>query len=191
MLLAGVDATGAGGTDQLLQAVSEHLAGKGIQLLGALRIRDPDPIGEYCETTLRLLPSGPDIRITQDLGAGSTACRMDAAAIEQVVGMATTRLSEQRCDIVLVNKFGVSEAEGRGFRSLIADALGRGIPVLTGISATHRPAFDRFSEGMARILPPTQSAVLDWCEQATEKTTRLGKQPVRRVWNKENEPSKY
>ena len=41
MLLAGVDATGAGGTDQLLQAVSEHLAGKGIQLLGALRIRDP------------------------------------------------------------------------------------------------------------------------------------------------------
>ncbi|WP_170454849.1 DUF2478 domain-containing protein [Ruegeria arenilitoris] len=163
MLLAGVDASGAGGTDHLLAAVAARLQEEGLSLLGALRVNIPDTGTQFCETTLGLLPHGPDIRITQDLGSGSGACRMDAGAIEDVVGIATARLRDDSCDIVLLNKFGLSEAEGRGFRTLIAEALARDIPVLIGVSNTHRAAFDQFAGGTAKLLPPLEDVVVEWC----------------------------
>lgn len=169
MYLAGVDASAAGGTDQLLTAVSARLQRDGFRLMGALRVHNPDQGAGSCETTMGLLPQGPDIRITQDLGTGSTACRMDAGAIEEVVGIATSRLREGVCDILMLNKFGLSEAEGRGFRSLIAEALGRDIPVLIGISETHRNAFEQFAEGMATILPPSEGEVVDWCRRSAAR----------------------
>lgn len=90
---------------------------------------------------------------------------MDAGAIEEAVGLATARLVAEGGDLVVLNKFGLSETEGRGFRSLIAEALGRGLPVLIGLSETHRPAFERFADDMATALPPTEEAVLEWCRE--------------------------
>jgi len=90
---------------------------------------------------------------------------MDAGAFEDAVGLATTRLKAGGADLVILNKFGLSEAEGRGFRALIADALGIGLPVLIGLSPTHRIAFERFSGGLATSLPSHEDAILAWCRQ--------------------------
>lgn len=163
MQLAGVTGQGRGETDRLLAAVAERLTQDGIRLVGALRLTSSTGGFGSCDCDLWLLPNGPRWRITQDLGPGSTACRMDAGAFEQGVGLATSRLHSGRADLVMLNKFGLSEAEGRGFRALIADALGRGVPVLTGISETHRAAFEAFAEGMADHLAPEEEAILDWC----------------------------
>jgi hypothetical protein len=91
---------------------------------------------------------------------------MDAGAFEQAVGLVMARLEAGGADLVVLNKFGLAEAEGRGFRALIAEALGRGVPVLTGVSATHRAAFEAFAEGMATHLPPEEDAILDWCRSS-------------------------
>lgn len=161
MQLACVTGEGRGATDRLLAAVADRLAQDGVRLVGALRPVRAD--AAQCDSDLWLLPDGPIHRITQDLGAGSAACRMDAGAFEEAVGLALSRLQAGRVDLVLLNKFGLAEAEGRGFRALIADALERGVPVLTGVSETHRTAFDRFAGGMAIELPPDEDALLDWC----------------------------
>lgn len=161
MQLACVTSQGRGETDRLLAAVADRLAREGVRLVGALR-----PVGAGsgpCDSDLLLLPDGPIQRITQDLGAGSVACRMDAGAFETAVGLALSRLQAGGADLVILNKFGLAEAEGRGFRALIAEALGQGVPVLTGLSETHRAAFDRFAGGMASPLPPEEEAILGWC----------------------------
>jgi hypothetical protein len=121
----------------------------------------------HCDSDLWLLPDGPVVRITQNLGPESTACRMDAGALEDAVGLVTTQLRAEAADLFILNKFGLSEAEGRGFRALIAEALGRGLPVLTGVSETHRAAFERFSEGMATHLEAEEDVVVEWCRKAT------------------------
>ncbi|WP_099827500.1 DUF2478 domain-containing protein [Oceaniglobus indicus] len=162
MGIATVTSAERGATDRLFDAIVTRLSAEGVRIAGAVRPVIPDVAPGHCESDLLLLPDGPIVRITQDLGPGSTACRMDAGALEQAVGLATARLAEQGADLVVLNKFGLSEAEGRGFRGLIADALGQGVPVLIGLSDTHRAAFERFSEGLSRALPPDEMAIVDW-----------------------------
>ncbi|WP_217358501.1 DUF2478 domain-containing protein [Ruegeria atlantica] len=161
--LASVSATGRGATDQLLSAVVERLQAEGVRLGGALRRQETQSEASNCNSDLWLLPDGPIVRITQNLGAGSTACRMDAGALEEAVGTATARLVAGNVDLIVLNKFGVSEAEGRGFHALIVEALSRNVPVLTGVSDAHRAAFEHFAGGMATALSPDESEVLAWC----------------------------
>lgn len=166
-MLASVMAKGRGKTDRLLADVVARLTDDGIRVAGALRPIGSDDANGHCDSDLWLLPDGPVVRITQHLGAESAACRMDAGALEEAVGLATARLAVEGADLVVLNKFGLSEAEGRGFRALIADALGRGVPVLIGVSDTHHAAFDRFADGIAIALPPEDDAILGWCRIAT------------------------
>lgn len=173
MQLAGVMAGERGATDRLLAGVAERLGLCGVRLVGALRpVARRD--GVSCRSDLWLLPEGPLARITQELGAGSAACRMDAGAFEEAVGIVLARLQGGEADLVILNKFGLSEAEGRGFGAVIAEAMSLGVPVLTGLSAAHRAAFDRFAGGMETILAPSEAAVLDWCREAMRSAASMG-----------------
>jgi hypothetical protein len=168
MRLASVSAKGQGATDQLLSAVVARLQAEGIRVGGALRQKKTQGETSNCNSDLWLLPDGPIARITQDLGAGSTACRMDAGALEEAAATATARLVAGGVELVVLNKFGVSEAEGRGFRALIVEALSRNVPVLIGVSAAHRAAFECFAGGMTTALSPRENAVLAWCLTAAK-----------------------
>lgn len=66
---------------------------------------------------------------------------------------------------LIVNKFGEHEAEGRGFRHVIAQALELGIPVLVGINALNRQAFLDFTGGMAIEITPDKTALVRWAER--------------------------
>lgn len=166
MPLAAVMAAGRGETDRLLADVAADLAGQGARLLGALRAPAGAAGPGACDCALQLLPEGAVVALTQDLGPGSAACRLDSAALDAAVAEVTARLLGEGCDLVVINKFGLSEAEGRGFRSLIVAALGRGTPVLIGLSDRHRAAFEAFADGLATALPPEPGAVAHWCRAA-------------------------
>ena len=63
---------------------------------------------------------------------------------------------------MIINKFGKSEAEGQGLRSVIAEAISRDVPVLVGLNAANEEAFESFSGGLAQKLEPEVGAVCDW-----------------------------
>ena len=65
--------------------------------------------------------------------------------------------------LLIVNKFGRQEAEGRGFRPLIGEALARGTAVVTAVGADYLPAFAEFAGGMEERLAPDEGALFDWC----------------------------
>ena len=69
-------------------------------------------------------------------------------------------------DLLIINKFGKHEAEGRGFRPLIAEALARDIPVLLGVNALNLDAFEGFSCGLAEELSADATAIATWFEQS-------------------------
>ena len=108
-----------------------------------------------------MLPDGPVIRISQRLGHLSKGCRLDPSALEQAVGLVETRLVKG-ADCLIINKFGRFEAEGHGFRSVIADALSRDIPVLVGLNRLNAVAFWEFSGDLAVHLPPSETDLLEW-----------------------------
>ena len=108
------------------------------------------------------MPEGPVIQITQNLGAGSDACRLDPGAIVTAVS-AVESGSLDKADLFILNKFGPEEAAGRGFISAIVKAMDQGIPVLVGVGTGNREAFDSFAGGLAKTLPDDADTIRDWC----------------------------
>jgi len=169
MKLAFVTSTKRGEIDRLLSLTAARLEAEGARLTGVVKVLEEDPaLAHDCDMDLRVLPDGPAIRITQSLGEGSTACRLNPAAIEQAV--AAVERHDGPADMFILNKFGPQEAEGHGFRTTIGNALARDIPVLLGVGTTMRDAFQAFAEGMAEELPDDLDAIHAWCVAAMGKT---------------------
>lgn len=151
-----------GEADRLLAGVAAHLAGLGWPLAGAVQINTGTCEGGDCDMDLRLLDGSGTIRISQSLGSLSDGCRLDPTGLEDAVGRVSASLHRTPPRLLIINKFGRQEAEGRGFRPVIAEALMQGIPVLTGVGHDHADAFATFAGGLATPLPPTPEGILGW-----------------------------
>lgn len=156
---------GRGDTDLLLFGLAEELQSKGIRTAGVVQTNTECEEDGLCDMDVRVLPDGPSIRISQSLGRGARGCRLDPEALETAVGLSGQRLV-QGADCLIVNKFGKHEADGRGFRTVIAEALSRDIPVLVGLNSKNAGVFQEFAGGMAVQLAPNETDLLDWLTAA-------------------------
>lgn len=167
MRIAYTRSPGRGDTDRVLARLAARLTARGLRLVGTVQINTEQAGGGPCDMDVNVLPAGPVIRISQDLGPAARGCRLDPAALETAVGLTESRL-DGGVHALIVNKFGKHEAEGRGFRAAIADALSLGLPVLVGLNGLNQDAFRAFSEGEAIELPPEVDALENWLRAAIE-----------------------
>lgn len=161
MNLAYTMAPGRGDTDLILFRLAQALSSRGLRCCGVVQINSERPDAGPCDMDVQVLPDGPVLRISQDLGRSARGCRLDTTALETAVGLVSASLSKG-ADVLVVNKFGKHEAEGRGFRAVIAEALSRGLPVLVGVNALNLPAFETFADGLACRLLPESDVLADW-----------------------------
>ncbi|MGX0876778.1 hypothetical protein ACSSV4_001460 [Roseovarius sp. MBR-154] len=161
MRIAYVMAEGRGDTDLLLHGVATRAQARGLRLCGTVQINSNCDADRPCDMDVQVLPNGPAIRISQTLGPGARGCRLDPAALEQAVAESERRL-DAGCDLVIVNKFGKHEAEGRGFRGLIAEALSLDVPVLVGVNSLNVPRLDAFCAGVAVPIAAESEALDTW-----------------------------
>ena len=181
MNIAYTIAPGRGDTDLILAGVAERLRSEGLRLCGTVQFNTERADRGPCDMDVRVLPNGPDIRISQSLGPSSRGCRLDFQALETAVGLAASRLL-QGADAVIVNKFGKHEAEGRGFRPLIADAADQDIPVLVGVNTLNEAAFLEFSGGCALRLPADSKALLDWLRACASPRRPMAAPSREKAW---------
>lgn len=160
--IACVAAEGRGAVDRLFQAVAARLAADGWRLAGAVQENCDRDDDEHCDMDIRVLPAGGTYRISQQLGRGSSGCRLNPDALERAVAEATRLWGKARPDLLIINKFGKMEGEGRGFRDLIARAAAEGVPVLIGVNGLNRVALEEFLGGPAPLLAAGLQDVLDW-----------------------------
>lgn len=160
MKLAYVSLNGRGATDACLADAVALMRAAGLALAGTVQTNPPREGRAVCDMDLHVLPGGPVLRISQDLGAGARGCRLDSGALEEAVARSARRLV--RAEALVVNKFGKTEAEGRGFVPVIAEALERGLPVLVGVNALNLEAFLAFAGDLAMALPADPARVAAW-----------------------------
>ncbi|SDY91561.1 Protein of unknown function [Citreimonas salinaria] len=106
----------------------------------------------------------PAVGALPDRGPQARICRLDTGALETAVGLVADRLSSG-ADILIVKKFGKLEAEGLGFRDVIAQAIAMDVPVKVRLNALNRDAFEAFSGSEANQLAP-DLAILERCVQS-------------------------
>ena len=162
MRIASVMSSERGKADRVLAEVAAALMAEGVRVAGVVQTNIDRPGRSHCDMDVMVLPAGPVIRINQELGESARGCRLDPGALETAVAKVEAGFSGDT-DILIINKFGKHEGEGRGFRMLIAEALSLGIPVLTGVNHLNRDGFLTFTEGLAEPFGADAAAILSWC----------------------------
>ena len=161
MRLAHVSIAGRGETDRFLAAVAGRLEQAGARLAGTVQTNIARADRRRCDMDLRVLPDGPVHRISEDRGAEARGCTLDHGALEQTVMEVARRLPG--AEILIVNKFGKAESEGRGLVPVISEALARGMTVLVGVNGLNLPLYLDFAGGLSMPLPAEETKVSDWC----------------------------
>ncbi len=67
--------------------------------------------------------------------------------------------------LLIINKFGKDEADGRGFRPVIAEALALDVPVLVGVNGLNKEKFDAFTGGAAEQIAPDPESIIAWFDR--------------------------
>ncbi len=151
-----------GEADAIFGQMATALIAQDVNLTGVVQHTTRDE-GAKQDMALHLLPNGPLIGISQDLGKGATGCSLDAEGLEHAAGLIATAL-EGTPDLLLLNKFGKQEAEGQGFRAAIGAALSQDIPVIIGVGRAKLPLFLEFCGEFGEELPKDAQALLAWAK---------------------------
>lgn len=155
-----------GAADLLLADVAAVLRRQGVVLAGVVQVNEEFNPARPCHMDLHVLSGAEVVRISQNLGALSKGCRLDPSGLEQAVGLVAQALEAGPGllpALLIINKYGKQEVDGRGFRPLIGQALAAGVPVLTSVNTANQAAFDQFAEGMAMPLACSTEAVMQFC----------------------------
>lgn len=158
-------------TDAMLTELARGLTRAGYKLAGAVQSNTPAVGRSRCEMTLEDLASGICVNVSEDRGRLARGCRLDASALEEIAGLALASLGPE-INLVIINRFGKCEAEGRGLRPVIEAALLGEKPVLVGVNQAYWSAWQAFSGGCATLIPADHRIILSWCEMAVTRTEK-------------------
>lgn len=154
------DDAAPGEADRVLMRLARDLSASGLRVAGA--VQQNVDLGTDCACDMDVLVIGEEdrpIRISQSLGNGSQGCRLDTGALEIAAARVGARLAG--AELLIVPKFGRQEAVGRGFRSVIAQAVADDLPVLLHVPSQQRAAFADFCGGIGQELD--RDGLTQWC----------------------------
>ena len=178
-LAAVVYEAGRGGdVDGLLAGMAVALKAAGARVAGAVQHNTHGGDRCRCDMTLEDLASGALVAISENRGPQARGCRLNPAALEEIVGLVGAAV-ERGADILIVNKFGKREAEGRGFRQVIEAAISQGMAVLVAVSSENIAHWQSFAAGFDTRLPADPSRIAAWCRQALGPATGRASEPLR------------
>lgn len=140
----------------------------GLSLTGVLQhLWDAAP-DRRCDVILEDLATGRRTAIFENRGAGASGCKLDESALTDVAARIEPALRASP-DVLILNKFGKAESEGRGLRDLIAVAIEFDVPVLIGVPKGNLPLWRSFAGDLAMELAADIGEVERWADRLSAK----------------------
>ena len=133
----------------------------GFRLLGWLQGQDGTRDCDCHDIVLTAIQGGARRMITQELGGGSQGCRLDGGALAEIAGWLSADLA-QAPDLLVLNRFGKTEAEGGGLRAVLEQALALDVPVLVPVNRRQLPFWREYCGDLALELPCEAQEIADW-----------------------------
>nr|WP_066723667.1 MULTISPECIES: DUF2478 domain-containing protein [unclassified Bradyrhizobium] len=137
--------------DRALRDVATTLIERGLRLAGLVQHNTARPGRSRCDMVLEELASSELIGISQDRGPLARGCALDVGQLLSAMQIVRAAL-DTGPDLVILNKFGKTEAEGAGFRPLIADAIEAGLPLLIAVPWRNIESWRLFAGALAREI---------------------------------------
>lgn len=108
-----------------------------------------------------MLPEGESIRMVSADDTAVVGCGLDPGRLADFAGRIAGAI-ENGADLVIINRFGRQEAEGRGLIDLISHAVEADIPLLTAVPDRYFTAWVHFTAGMHVRLNCRREALDRW-----------------------------
>lgn len=147
--------------DQLISELGYKARDAGIAVAGIVQhnhfIRDRTK----CDMEVEELASGIVLKISEDRGKEARGCRLDRGALSEAAALLSASI-ENGPELVILNKFGKTEAEGRGLRDTLAQAVQLGMPVIVGVPFRNIEQWRIFAEGLAEECGIGSSRPHEW-----------------------------
>jgi hypothetical protein len=121
--------------------------------------------GHHCldapQLSAMLVHTGEQLHLFQDLGTCAAGCRLDVGQLLDA-GMRIANAIEEGADLVIVNRFGRQEREGKGLSWLIERALSADIPVVIAVPSHRFADWIKFADGMSVKLRCDREVLDAW-----------------------------
>jgi hypothetical protein len=137
--------------ETFLREATAAMAARGLRLAGLVQHSEAKPDRLKCDMHLEDLATGKRYGISDDRRPHARGCVLNPDQLARACQAAEQALSG-RTDFLVLSKFGKAEAEGGGFRGLMARALELSVPVLIGVPLVNLTSFRGFADGLAREM---------------------------------------
>jgi hypothetical protein len=155
--------------DEILREFAFRLNANGHRAVGIVQLGRHYPDADLSAT---LVPTGEQLRLFQDMDACSAGCRLDVGQLTGA-GERIARILDEGADILIVNRFGRQEREGKGLAYLIAQALGTDIPVVIAVPSHRFSDWIAFAGGMTVKLHCDRESLDAWWNLVSARNTSL------------------
>jgi len=143
--------------DAILRDFASDLNARGLRVVGMTQA------GQCADSSLSvvLLDSGEKLLLAQDFDPAASGCRLDVARLQNA-GARVARALEAGADLLIINRFGKREREGRGLAYLIERALEAHTPVVIAVSSEHFAEWIKYAGGMTAKLGCDRPSLDRW-----------------------------
>ena len=163
--------------DALIAQCAAGLVAAGYRLGGVVQSNPHRQGRRRCDMYVKDLLGGEEIKISQDRGDQARGCRLDPDAFARIDAW-VERAVRERVDLLVINKFGKEEANGRGLRAVLAKSLMAEIPLVIGVSTQNLRDLLAFVGAPATRLSPDLEAVTAWCRNIIAAGAHARFQPL-------------
>lgn len=157
--------------DAVLRAFAADLNGRGIRAVGLVQHGHRE--FDVPKLTALMLHNGAEVRLFQDLGPGARGCKLDVGQLLDA-GTQVAGAIDEGCDLVVINRFGKQEREGKGLAYLIERALSANIPVVIAVPSHRFDEWIAFADGMSIRLPCERAALEAWWNKVPARDAAAG-----------------
>jgi hypothetical protein len=143
--------------DRILREFAADLNVRGYRAVGMVQA------GQCADSSLSavLLHSGEKLLLAQDFDPGAGGCRLDLGRLQNA-GARIADALEAGADLMIINRFGKRERDGKGLAYLIERALGADIPVVIAVPSHRFANWIKFADGMSVKLRCDREVLQAW-----------------------------
>jgi hypothetical protein len=153
--------------DAILRDFAADLNAHGYRAVGMVQT------GQCADSSLSaaLLHNFEKLSLAQDFDPGAPGCRLDIKRLQNA-GKQIAQALGQGADIVIINRFGKRERDGKGLTYLIDRAFEADLPVVIAVSREHFAEWIKFAEGMTVKLTCDRHALDAWWHGVSTRSSR-------------------
>jgi hypothetical protein len=153
--------------DAVLRDFAADLSARGFRAVGMAQA------GRCADSSLSavLLHSGEKLLLAQDFDPAASGCRLDVGRLQNA-GDRVAEALEAGADLLVVNRFGKRERDGKGLSYLIERAREADIPVLIAVSIHSVSDWNKFAGGMSVRLVCNRDALEAWWRNISRRSAR-------------------